>query len=252
MPDNGSLYHSFEFMTIKFIKSHFTDMKHGAPKNYIAWMKKGTARFVSAKSSIEVAPGDLFFVPMGLVYKSYWQGDPEIEWDTYGFTCFPENRRTVYGLQKIPYSDGEREILDALSLDHEVNALSVGRLFTLFGMLQPKMSCRSAVSHGELLQKAVSFMTEDPYMPVPEIAALCGVSTSGLYAAFKRELGHTPVDQRHIILCEKAAAMLTRTDTDIETVSALCGFSSSSYFRKVLFKVTGKTPSEIRKSAIFI
>ena len=55
------------------------------------------------------------------------------------------------------------------------------------------------------------------------------------------------IEYKHYIQCENAKALLRQTDYDIETVSELLSFSSSSYFRKVFFKVTGKTPSQIRR-----
>lgn len=252
MTDNKTLCQSFRFTTIRFLRSHFTDMRRGAPCNYLALMKKGTAQFVFASERVEISAGDLFFVPKGLVYKSFWQGDPEIEWDTYGFSAFPDSSDKVYTMQKITYSEKEAELLRDLALHHAVDSLSVGRLYTLLGLILPKMTCSAAPRNGEVINKAIAVMTEFPDLTVPDVAERCNVSVSGLYAMFRRELGMTPVDERHIILCKKAEKLLTDTDTDIETVSEICGFSSSSYFRKVLFKVTGKTPTEIRKSAPLI
>ena len=59
----------------------------------------------------------------------------------------------------------------------------------------------------------------------------------------------TPHALRQKILVEKAVELLTTTDIPIEEVSDRLGFSSSSYFRKILFAQTGKTPSAIRKEA---
>jgi len=51
------------------------------------------------------------------------------------------------------------------------------------------------------------------------------------------------------VLCKKSIDLLQTTDLPIEEISGMMGFSSSSYFRKVLKEHTGKTPHEIRKDA---
>ena len=49
----------------------------------------------------------------------------------------------------------------------------------------------------------------------------------------------------------KAVELLITTDMQVEEISSLLNFSSTSYFRKVLYKHTGKTPREIRRTSPF-
>jgi len=44
---------------------------------------------------------------------------------------------------------------------------------------------------------------------------------------------------------------LLTTNKTVEEIASLINFSSASYFRKVLKKHTGSTPSEIRKNRGF-
>jgi AraC-like DNA-binding protein len=83
------------------------------------------------------------------------------------------------------------------------------------------------------------------------VADHCGISESGLYALFKKQLGKTPNDIRAEALCQKAIGLLTTTNKSVQEISDMVGFSSTSYFRKVLRKYTGKTPLGIRKDAAF-
>jgi AraC-like DNA-binding protein len=83
------------------------------------------------------------------------------------------------------------------------------------------------------------------------VAAYCHVSTSGLYSIFKKQLGKTPNELHAEILCEKAVSLLSTTDKSVQEISDTLGFSSTSYFRKILKKHTGKAPLEIRKEAAF-
>ena len=56
---------------------------------------------------------------------------------------------------------------------------------------------------------------------------------------------------KHRLQTEKAVTLLTATDLSVEEISSQLGFSSAAYFRRVLRQITGKTPREIRKTAVF-
>lgn len=47
-------------------------------------------------------------------------------------------------------------------------------------------------------------------------------------------------------MVQNALDLLAHTDLTIEEISSKVGFSSSNYFRKVFFDITGKTPKEVR------
>ena len=77
---------SFNFLRIHFEKYHYTDNRKGSPMNYIAYMLKGRAEIVSKHTTIKINEGDIFFIPVNLPYQSYWYGDDEIEFLSYGFS----------------------------------------------------------------------------------------------------------------------------------------------------------------------
>lgn len=82
-----------------------------------------------------------------------------------------------------------------------------------------------------------------------DVATHCKISESGLYPIFQKVFQKTPLEMKQEILCEKAVQLLTTTDLSVEEISNRLLFSSSSYFRKILRKYTGKTPREIRKES---
>jgi AraC-like DNA-binding protein len=92
-------------------------------------------------------------------------------------------------------------------------------------------------------------MAEHVNCSIDEVAKHCHVCESVIYNAFRKTMGTTPNAQRLRLLCERAVELLTTTDRPIEEISAKLGFSSSAYFRKILHKHTGMTPTEIRKNA---
>jgi len=88
-------------------------------------------------------------------------------------------------------------------------------------------------------------------MHVSRLARLCNVSESGIYLLFKRELNKTPNQVRLEILCQRAVSLLTTTNKSVQEISDTLGFSSTSYFRKILKANSGKTPLQIRKESEF-
>ena len=75
---------------------------------------------------------------------------------------------------------------------------------------------------------------------------MCSLSEPHLYYLFKKAGEVTPNEYRQKSLCDRAVELLITTDNSVEAISDMLGFSSSSYFRKILKKHTGKSPREIR------
>ena len=73
--------------------------------------------------------------------------------------------------------------------------------------------------------------------------------SSALYHIFKTENNLTPNELIQKIRCDKAVVLLTTTNKSIQEISDILEFSSTSYFRKVLYRYTQKTPKEIRKTS---
>ena len=120
-------------------------------------------------------------------------------------------------------------------------------LYALLHRLLPQMAYKTKKPTDETVVKARKYMEIDPKLSIAEIARNCGLSESGLYAAFRQQ-GTTPVEFRQRLLCEKAVTLLISTDMTVENVSDTLGFSTPSYFRRVLKKHFGKTPKEIRSN----
>ena len=240
-------HESFHFMTCRFQNGHYTDARAGAHANFLALMLQGTALIVSEKSRIELKSGDLFFIPKDLPYQSYWHGDPLVEWHSFAFQVFPNPENRQYDLQIIPHTPQERDEILRLAEKRVVDCTNLGRFYSLFGALESRMTYHAPDAIPVRLQGALYCMEQNPSLSVPQIAEQCRMSVSGLYTLFRNGLGKTPVRIKHEILCDRAIERLAGTDRSVESISSDLGFSSSSYFRKVFYEITGKTPSQIRK-----
>ena len=240
-------YRSFAFLSHNFTTYHYTDMMHGTTCYHIGYLKCGRAKFVCEGVTHEFLAGDVFFIPCGCKYRSYWYGEDKISFDSYAFTYIPQNSSDSFKLQKLNLNDAARHYIDLLSADKRTSPKSVGLLYMFLGEVLEGMEKYDSDTKSCLVEKAGSYMLSHNEYSVGDVARYCKVSESALYAAFREAAGHTPIEEKHIIQTEKAVRLLITTHMSVEEISEKLAFSSPSYMRKILKAKTGKTPREIRK-----
>lgn len=243
------LFKSFRFNLYNFAPGKHTDNSSGTAYHYLGYMYSGFARIVSEKGTLEVHEGDMFYIPKGCRYHSYWYGKDGAQFDSFAFAAIPQQEHTAYCLQKLTITDEARRLHQALASDRTVNARSVAALYQLFWVLKPTMKQHTYCKSGALARQIADYIHEHPYEPADVIAFNCGVSESTLYHVLKKELDKTPNRLRQEAKCQKAVNLLTSTDLSVEQISTRLGFSSSSYMRKLLHATIGKTPLQIRKGS---
>ncbi|MBE6738995.1 MAG: helix-turn-helix transcriptional regulator [Ruminococcaceae bacterium] len=250
-----NFFKNFTFNKYNFFKYRFTDnfVFPGCTTHYIGIMLKGHARLNTHYYSIDVKEGDVFYIPKNLLYQSRWYGDEnnEIEFFSLGFKIFPKEENMEYMLQKLSITEDEYKLLMKITENLNEDCMNIGLLYTFIGSVSKNMKINSSEKQDENIRKAISFMHQNPNATVNDIAHYCNMSESGIYAMFKRVLNKTPVEIKHKILIDKACELLATTDKSIEEISDILGFSSASYFRKVMKSQLGKTPREIRKNSDF-
>ena len=246
--NDTEFFKNFGFREFIMNGTHMRDNTHGVECHFIGYMKVGRGILVSDTKSIEVGAKELFYIPKGCKYRSTWIGEEIVRFDSIGFNFFPTRKASGYELQKIPYDENIHNFYMTLSENKELSTSSIGKLYTLLGMLENVLEKTSLNKPSDTVQKALDLMYRNHMRSIPEYAYECGVSESLLYMYFKEYTKDTPNAARQRIACEKAINLLTSTNLSVEEICSRCGFSSSSYFRKVLFSITNKTPTEIRKS----
>jgi AraC-like DNA-binding protein len=215
-------------------------------------MWRGSARFVTLTGEeMAVHAGDVFYLPRGLQYHSYWESDAETaqpaEWDSYGFSLFPCPTEAHYKMQILTCDAEALAELDRIKQDPTVSPSTIGRLFLFLGQLLPTMIEENPDPRAQLLAKARQYMRENPDFRVGALARACGISESGLYAFFRDYAGTTPIAMKNQMKVEVALDLLASTDLSIEEISDRLRFSSAAYFRKIVREQTGKTPSALRR-----
>ncbi len=124
-------------------------------------------------------------------------------------------------------------------------------MYRFFGEVSKQMHQTKKRYSNPVVEEAIRYITHNPNVRISQVATHCGISESGLYALFKKHTGQTPNECRLRVLCDQAITLLTTTNKSIQEISDTVGFSSTSYFRKILRKHTGKTPLAIRKDSLF-
>ena len=238
---------SFTFRTFSFSKNYKTDNRHGVNVHYLAYMLSGTARLVADDKTVEISEGDVFYIPNGKRYQSYWYGEPNIKFISLAFGYMPNFTAQSFNIQTISANDGERELFIKIASHDYIDAAAVGELYTLIAMLIGKMEPDIKMRAADIVSRAELAILEDPTLSVCELARLLAVSESSLYAAFQKHSESSIGEVKRRVVMERARDMLISSDISVESLSEQLGFSSSSYFRKCFRTHFGKSPRQIRK-----
>ena len=251
---NEQFYNSFFFNYYQHQRPHTTDRTgpKGSPQNYVAKIVKGSAKICSKQETIHLKPGDYFFIPSGLKYQSHWYTDEhnDLSFYSFGFDFFPSAQPLERKLQIVHCTPAADAAFAQLAQNITVNALSIGRLYTFLGLIADSLEVLPQYKGPLAVEKALEYMHTQSLYTIADVANYCNISESGLYSLFKQTFGKTPIDIKHEILTQRATKLLTTTDLSIEAITETLRISSTSYFRKIIKAQTGKTPSEIRKTAV--
>lgn len=238
---------NFRFVEYRFTELKHRDNSHGVDLHFIGLMKHGSGRIVTRDQVLELHTGDMFYIPKGCQYHSYWIPEGNVIFDSIGFLYFPTAAPNGCRLQKIDYDEELMAAFLPLSRSKTVNAASIGTLYSLLGLLEPRLLPAPSRKDAAVYEQLMVLLKKDPLLTVPEYAGLCGISESLLYHYVKQYTGKTPNRLRQECLCQKAAELLSTTSYTVEEICSRLGFSSAAYFRTVFESVYQKTPSQLRK-----
>lgn len=241
---------NFRFVDFHLSRYHYTDSRDGAARHYLALMLRGECRIVAGKDTLSICEGDVFYIPKGLSYQSFWYGRDEIRFLSFGFGHLLTDEAEDISLQVIPCSEDIREKLRSISTGGHPDCRPLSVFYSVMADLLPTMIRTPERREDTVVRRAETYIEDHPDCSMAELAAACSVSEPYLYVIFHRTTGQTPNTFRQKILCRKAVQLLTTTDRTVEEIASALSFSSASYMRKVLRQHTGHTPRQIRSSRV--
>lgn len=240
---------NFRFYHSVLAGKHYYDNRGGAPIHYLSYLISGECRIVSENDTVHIKAGNVFYIPKGYRYQSFWRGE-RIDFLSFGFRDTGTREEFRSQLQILP-ADGAL-IEDILKIPFERGGVVTCRTLSVFydvlDRLMPYLS-QGDGREKRLIKQAKIYISQNPRCTVPQIAEACGISEPYLYAVCRRA-GTTPNTVKQQVLCEMAADLLTSTDLRVEEIAERLGFSSDTYFRKVFKKHIGQAPLTIRKNAV--
>ncbi len=238
---------SFYFTAYRYYKYRHTDNSAGTDKYYFAYMTKGNGKICTDSETVEVKEGDVFFIPSGTKYHSYWRGEDELEFISLGFVFFPDFDGNRYPVQAFKGRSEAVGIMKNLASKKELSPASIGEFYTLIALLLPDMKCVTNNRKNALVNKAKRLIAERPECSVGDVAKACAVSVSALYAAFSSHSDKSINDFRKETVLKRARELLVSTDLSIEEIARRLNFSSGAYFRKCFKEYFQRSPREIRR-----
>ncbi|MBQ6702978.1 MAG: helix-turn-helix transcriptional regulator [Clostridia bacterium] len=251
--NNKKFFESFKFRVFLFDKDRHTDnySNNGLRLNYIVYLVKGSAKIVLSDRSFYLRAGDFFYIPKDCPYYSYWHtdGNSRLEWYSIGFDCIPLPNGGNFIMQKLEVTGEAKALFDKMAQKLTVSMESVGLLYLFIGKIVDGMKMEGKPYEASV-EKALGYMRSNTNAKMGEVAMFCNISEATLFSLFKKRFKKTPNEIRQKILCEKAEELLITTSLSVEEISGKLGFSSASYFRKILKKHLNTTPTSIRKSSV--
>ncbi len=100
----------------------------------------------------------------------------------------------------------------------------------------------------EELKRVVDEEFDDPQLNVDVLAARIDRHRVTAGRVFRSRYGINLSDYLINVRCQEALSLLSDTDIPPAQLPELCGFSSKTYFYRVIRKITGETPGELRQT----
>ena len=231
------------------------------PTFCLALLLEGEAVFFDCGEGeeIPVKAGEMILIPIGSRYISKWTGAPRVTYITSHFvfeTSSIFSRKKNFKLQKCVPDDFLRMkeryecIVEKQNGTDGEQLLALCRFFEILSTILPQLTSAPKKKLDSRIAAAVSYIEQNysENISIDELSSVANMSSSRFYPVFRDALGVTPVDYINHYRVNRAIMLLNSEDEkSIEEISMSVGFESSTYFRRVFKKITGKTPKEYRK-----
>jgi AraC-like DNA-binding protein/mannose-6-phosphate isomerase-like protein (cupin superfamily) len=244
------------------------ETSHRFPK--LLLIREGRGKVVGDWGDLTCESGDCLLVPPGMRHRIV--DDPMRAISLYGLGISLKHFHSVpdfleqlpagaFSAQKVKSVSVEHRMRRILYLDGQCDAASrmacVAAAVELFAELAialalpgsgPATNDVAVASVDPLLVSYLSWLDHHFYESVTldAAASACNMSRRSFTDSFKKHVGTTWLDHVHQLRTRHAIELLRSTDRKITSVAFQCGFDDLTTFYRVLYKVTGKRPSDFR------
>ncbi|MBQ8145504.1 MAG: helix-turn-helix transcriptional regulator [Clostridia bacterium] len=119
-------------------------------------------------------------------------------------------------------------------------------------LIEVARSIDSAKAEKHSISKSLNYIKEFYSKPitVSELAKLENMCPTSYNLCFKQIMGVTPTKYIINLRIDAGKELLEFSDLPISEIASMCGYADFNFFSRAFKKVTGKTPSQYRKSTI--
>jgi AraC-like DNA-binding protein/ligand-binding sensor protein len=120
---------------------------------------------------------------------------------------------------------------------------------TIMDRMSRQIFSFQGIRHASALRKAERFIWANytRKLCLQEVADASGLSAPYFSTIFKEEMGENLSSYLNRLRVEKAAALLTETDSSLSEIAWACGFEDQSWFSKIFKSYTGISPRKYRE-----
>ena len=256
--DNNAVIYFDKAHKIRGSKS--VDHYHDCLEVY--YMKDGACNYFIDDKSHRVEPGDVVFIPQGVIHKTNYESEYHARWLLNCSYSYLPNSVLPY-INKIPHlfkrskltEECERVMLkigeEYSQKDSFSNDAIQGLIYELIFLLVRNSSSQSPSYSGNVIvEQAVKYI-QDNYpnqISLSETALNLSVSPEHLSRAFKKETGFGFSEYLTLLRLQKAEYILkNEPGKSVNEVAFACGFNDSNYFSYKFKKQYGVSPSGVKK-----
>lgn len=221
----------------------------------------GCGRIVLGENSVESEIGTMILIAPEYPHLFC----PESGWDLiwFHFLMRPHLMAELYWPEQVPGLRGCRlagaefrrakaALLEASQLDHRRPPNWHGLAYALLEetVLRGCAGTAEGRDDGEWLARAQKLLLPGPAenLPMDRAAALCGMSRTKFYTAFKRAAGISPRAWRESQLLRRAQFLLQGTSLPVAEIARQLGMRDPFYFSSRFRRFCGQSPTEYRQN----
>ncbi len=232
----------------------------------IFYFEKGRGVFETKNGKTEIKANDVIIVNKGAKHRVYSQEEPleyfNLAVDNFSLEGNEENRVSNQDYEKISLKNKENNIysimrkFEIMAKKEHIRPLRaysvVYEILDLITEILLKRSGKTKTSTPfSLNEKVKNYILEnyDKDVTIEELSKRFFISKSHLGHSFKSEYGISPIKFLIGTRVEQAKVLLLCTNKNVTEISSEVGFSNPNYFSYYFSKLTGKSPSEFRKTS---
>ena len=218
----------------------------------LAYIVQGNCEMMADNGSrLSLKSGDIWFLPIGIPYKSHWKTNSFVEFYFFEFEA-----------DFVSYSYSDFEVLDGTNMLANFERIyrfstqsrsfaALSEVYKILDTILPKLHRSETVEKAIL--PALFYIRTHAAEPikVEELARMCYLSPSRFYVVFKSATGSSPIDYKNAVKLSRAEKLLQNGCTLGEVCSQL-GFSSPAFLRRLMLRHLGKSPKEIKSQLTLI